>query len=140
MKNLLRCATGIFCAIAFMYGAGRIERAVYAQAITAASPYSFQVTGTLANCPVVASGVTQFCFTTTGLYQSVNGGTWALVSGGTSGAVTQVNSTAPGPTGNVTVSCTASFPATPASFAAGNTTSATVPSISIPVTCSAKGS
>ena len=59
---------------------------VHAQAITAASPYSFGVTGALANCPAVASGATQYCFTTTGIYQSISGAAWTLV--GASSAVT----------------------------------------------------
>jgi hypothetical protein len=119
MKNMLRCAVGIFCAIAFMYGAGKLDHAVvvHAQAVTALSPYSFQVTGTLANCPAVASGTTQFCFTTTGLYQSISGAAWALAGGATSVALT-LNGT------------TKTLPASFTISAAAPTVSATAPGVS----------
>lgn len=55
---------------------------VHAQAITSATPWSFSATGTLANCPAIASGSTQYCFTMTGLYQSISGAAWTLVGAG----------------------------------------------------------
>lgn len=63
--------------------------AVHAQAITSATPYSFQTTGTQANCPAVAASTTQYCFTTTGLYQSLSGSAWTLV-GATAVGVTSL--------------------------------------------------
>ena len=61
-----------------------VGKRVYAQAITSASPYSFTVTGTLANCPAVstiASGSAGYCFTNTGLAQSVSGSAWTILGG-----------------------------------------------------------
>lgn len=49
------------------------------QAITAASPGVTSTTGLFANCPVVALGTTQWCYTTTGIYQSLNGSAWAVL-------------------------------------------------------------
>ena len=68
---------GLILGILLAYGASK----VHAQATTAATPYSIQVTGTLANCPTVAAGTTQYCFAVTGLYQSINGASWALLGG-----------------------------------------------------------
>ncbi len=76
---------GLIFGILLAYGASK----VHAQATTAATPYSIQVTGTLANCPVVTAGTTQYCFTTTGIYQSLSGATWALV-GAAGAGVTSV--------------------------------------------------
>jgi hypothetical protein len=55
--------------------------ALRAQAITAATPMSFTSTGTLANCPPVTASAAQWCYTTTGLYQSLNGSAWTLLGG-----------------------------------------------------------
>ena len=55
---------------------------IHAQAVTNATPYSINVTGTLANCPVAAVGSYQYCFTTTGIYQALNVATWSLAGGG----------------------------------------------------------
>jgi hypothetical protein len=62
-------------------GFGLQTENVHAQATTAATPYSFSVTGTLANCPAVSTGVTQYCFTTTGIVESINGAAYVAVGG-----------------------------------------------------------
>jgi hypothetical protein len=113
---------------------------VHAQAITSATPYSFSVTGTFANCPAVVAGTTQYCFSTTGISESISGAAWVPVGTGVASAVQKVQGTLPGSTGNVSLSCTASFPATMGTFTSGTSTSVQVPTLSLPVTCTGSGS
>jgi len=76
-----------------------IGNQVAGQAITAATPFSFAVTGTLANCPAASATIAQYCFTNTGLYQSLDTTSWTLATG----AVGPAGPTGPqgpaGPTG-----------------------------------------
>jgi hypothetical protein len=113
---------------------------VHAQAITSATPYSFSVTGTFANCPAVVAGTTQYCFSTTGISESISGAAWVPVGGAAATGVQKVQGVLPGATGNVSVSCTASFPSMSASFSAGTSTTAQVPTATLPVTCTGSGS
>ena len=73
-----------------------VGKRVYAQAITSASPYSFTVTGTLANCPAVstiASGSAGYCFTNSGLAQSVSGSAWTILGGAAASPTLTINGT-----------------------------------------------
>jgi hypothetical protein len=68
-----------------------LVKSTHAQAVTAATPYSFTVTGTLANCPAVStipSGTAGYCFTNTGLVQSVSGAAWGPPGGAASISLT----------------------------------------------------
>ena len=73
---------------AFSVGGYENHQIVEAQAITSTTPLSLQVSGTFANCPAVVSGSTQFCFTTTGIYQSLSGAAWTLAGGATAVTLT----------------------------------------------------
>lgn len=74
----------------------------HAQAITAGSPFFFSVTGSIANCPLVStipSGTAGYCFTNTGLAQSISGSAWVLAGSGATPSLT-INGTTkvlPGP-------------------------------------------
>jgi hypothetical protein len=95
MRN--KIILGIAAALIFWLGAK-------AQATAQVYAFSVQAGTTVANCPAVASGVTSYCYTAAGAYQSINGATWtsmvslpAPVAG-----VTSVN----GRTGAVTITAT----------------------------------
>jgi hypothetical protein len=58
----------------------------------------------------------------------------------TAAGVQKVNGVAPGPTGNVNISCPGTTPATAANFSAGASTTATVPAMVVSTTCTGTGS
>lgn len=88
------------------------------QAITSATPAAISSTGVLANCPVVAPGASQWCFTTTGEYQSLNGSPWALITAGPT----------PAP---ITLTLQGVTKTLPASFTFSSTTSATTNPVTV---------
>ena len=55
--------------------AGRLVR-VEAQT---PAPWSFSVSAPHTSCPAVAAGVSQYCFATDGIWQSLNGVAWVQV-------------------------------------------------------------
>lgn len=119
--------------------------------ITTPSPWVFAVdpASTLANCGITvaqaATAQTWQCFTGDGkLYTCVkcssSPGTFVPASfGGSVAGVQKVQGVAPGATGNVQLNCTLGFPATAASFSAGNSTTATIPAASFTVPCTGQG-
>ena len=115
-------AVAMFILLAYVAG-------LKGQAVTPATPYSFSVTGTLANCPAIASGTTQYCFTTAGEYQSINGGTYSIVGGAAANPNLTINGTTkplPGPftiaVAAPTVSATATSPTVSATSTAPSVT------------------
>lgn len=127
---------------------------VHAQG-AATQNFGISPTFVLANCPssvVSGASLTWWCHTGDGnIYSCLSTVTtcgsattgWKCVAGPScpaTGGVTQVNGAAPGPTGNVTVSCVTPIPSSAATFTAGTSTSANFPAQSIPDTCTGKGS
>ena len=72
MKNILiTAAILVICGLA-------LGAVLEAQSVTSGTPYSFSVTGTLANCPAVStilSGQAVYCDTITGPYFAASGAT-----------------------------------------------------------------
>lgn len=92
-------------------------------------------------CPTPSTGYVGVCITPAGPYFITSAGvaTNLMPSGGAAG-VLNIDGVVPGSTGTITLTCAGAFPATEAAFAAGDNTTATVPALSVPVTCTAKGS
>lgn len=120
MKKIL---AGI-AVVVLLFSAGVGIRA-HAQAVTAATPYTFSTTGTSVNCPAVAPGVSQWCFTTDkGALQSLNGSAWAVLGAvgpqGPAGPTGATGATGPaGPAGtasNVALTINGTTKTLPASF------------------------
>ena len=63
-----------------------------------AAPFSFSVSAPHLNCPAVVVGVSQYCFATDGIWQSLNGAAWTQVGVPTLTGVTSWN----GQTGAIT--------------------------------------
>lgn len=81
-----------------------------AQASPQVYVFGVQAGTTVANCPVVAAGVTSYCFTAAGAYQSINGAAWAsMVPLPIGTGVLTVNNKKPDSTGNVSLAATTSL-------------------------------
>lgn len=113
-------------------------------------PVDLQFQSAKTSCAAIAS-TTVFCFAAdTGILVSINGAaTFTQIGGVTSSGVQKVNGVAPGSTGNVTISCPGSTPATavsvtPAISASGAiatiTASGSVPSMAVTTACTVTGS
>ena len=85
MKNLI-----IAVAVILALGSA-LDSRVKAQAVTTATPFSVQATGTLANCPAATSGQTWYCLTSTGAYQSINGGAYTAIGGAAAAPTLSIN-------------------------------------------------
>ena len=75
MKNLAKIMLAAILVGLFAVNVGKLMR-VEAQT---PSPWSFSVSAPHASCPVAAPGISQYCFATDGIWQSLNGGAWAQV-------------------------------------------------------------
>lgn len=127
MRNSVLAAT-LFGLTVVLLGGMYNARPIEAQAITAATPFSFAVTGTLANCPAASATISQYCFTNTGLYQSLDATTWTLI--GTAAApqltINGVQKSLPA-SFTIATSSTATVPA--ASFASNGALTLSAPSV-----------
>lgn len=113
----MRKFLGYLTLVILLLLAGAFGGRAIAQAITAATPYAFQSTGLVANCPAVAQGVNQWCFTTTGEYQSLNGSPWSLLVASAGVTSVTINNVAKGGP-NPSFTLISNVPATPASITA----------------------
>ena len=102
MKDFLKVMLAVILVGLFAVNAGKFMR-VEAQT---AAPFSFSVSAPHANCPAVAVGVSQYCFATDGIWQSLNGAAWAQVGVPVTAGVTSLN----GKAGNLTISANSSTP------------------------------
>ena len=71
-----------------------------------AAPFSFSVSAPHLNCPAVVVGVSQYCFATDGIWQSLNGAAWTQVGVPTVTGVTSLN----GKTGSLTITANSTSP------------------------------
>lgn len=140
MKSVVKLTIGLFLGILLTIGITRVHaqsgNVLFLGAVSGTTVSNCGTPTLPAEC-IVATGV-YVCPNATGCSASTQ---WVLLPGSsTTTGVQKVNSTSPGATGNVTVGCTVAIPASTATFTAGSSTSATIPSQNITATCTGTGS
>jgi hypothetical protein len=93
-------------------------------------------------CPTPATGFFAYCKTGTGEYTVSSAGVVTPPWGpSVTGAVLSIQGTVPGATGSIKLTCTGTFPATTATPTVATTAiTIGVPTVTVPVTCTAAGS
>lgn len=145
----MKILKGIFCIAVLCVLVLDVHDRVQAQTPVAAT---LQGSAAHTTCITPVAGQYFLCLATDGIWVSNNGAAYfQLLAAGATAGVQKVNGVAPGATGNVTVSCAGTTPATSAPVSAPPLTitggdlaiggaTASVPSMTVTTNCAATGS